>query len=825
MIYLRQLTDRTLTCRMPCKRGNGQHPVSFQATFEVKTFTERFNRPAALYLQKQKDDYFVKEGESDRDVSKRDDEEASIYDPVSKQDFCRSLLEKSKNGNSYSVSYEKAFKDVAGDQRWHGKGNSMQNCPAKLRATLCKGKYLDLDIQNCGPTILEQVCEKHEIECPLLSQYNSNREDMLTEFSPYLDRGEAKKLIIRLINGGSVQEHERNEVDGVDWLPRFIQETQKIRRKIAKEYPEIKNRYPATTPNLDSKVMSALLLSLENKVLEQYYHHFKTKGIIKDGQCVLIFDGLMVPDTKRNCEHLTEDFLWQASKHVKDSTGLLLTIRIKPFVEGYLLPADYETEPGNFSVIEAGDDQAAADILIKVAGDRLKKCQGRYLWRHSGCIYREGKQEVEDGIINLTKDVCIVVDAGGGKTSHYAKDTVKMNHCIQRVLADQSIRDDGFVERLWKSNLGYLAFKNGVYSFKERRLLTFKETEERGIYFTHDTGRDYTAEVDGKDTAALMHRVIAKFIPDESKREFFLGRLARAMAGHIEDKWWFTCMGRRNCGKGILCKLLDSAFGLFVQGTNAENLLAKDGVQDAAKAQSWLRPMEFKRLIYTNEQVQVGRKKIDGEMIKRICSNGDYIECRTNHTNEVQIRLQSSFMLFANDFAEVSPADAYQTMIGFKFDNEFHDQSEIDELKERGDAVPATWLPRDETIDEFIGRPEIIDAFTSLVFNAYKPDRQVPPLSVKEDTASIKGNASQSVEERFANLFIRGEKRDVLFYQEIQLELVERGMGKFSYGKIDDLIKIIYSIDPGQPSKENGQGKKQQGRGFSGLKINLDNYN
>jgi hypothetical protein len=744
---------------------------------------ETFNRPAALYLQRQPDGYFVKDGQSGHDVSKRGDEEASIYERVSEQDFCRSILEKSKNGDIYPMIYKKGLNDVAGNQRWFATGDSMQGCQSKLRDTLCKGKYIDVDMQNCGPTILEQLCKKYEIDCPVLSDYNKHRELRLEEFHVYMDRGKAKRFMIRILNGGSVQAAEREEVSGVVWLKDFIDELYKIRRRIAKEYPEIKGRYPVNTPNLDAKVVSAVMFAEENQILEEYYHYFKTTGIIKDGECVLSFDGLMVRDTKSNREHLTKDFLCKVSTHVAESRvqggygcvtdhkDLLLTIRIKAFGEGYLLPADYETVPENFFVIQVGDDQAAAKILVKAAGDRLVKCNGRYFWKHSGCIYREGEQEVIDGLLNLTKDVCIVVDNGFGKTSNYAKDTGKMKGCIKRVLADQSIRDDRFVEKLWLSNLGYLAYTNGVYSFKEFRLLTFEEAQERGIHFTQDTGRAYTAEAEVNRIVKeeLGRRIIALFLPDESQREFFFNSLCRALAGHIEDKRWFAAMGQRNCGKGILCKLLSYAFGLFVQGTNAENLLVKDGGSDAAKAKSWMKCLEFKRLVTTNEMPKGGRKIIDGEMIKQICSNGDYIECRTNHKDEVQIRLQSTFMFFFNDMLEINSADAWQTMVGFKFDNEFHDPSEIDELKERGDAVPATWLPMDQTIDEFIRRPEVIDAFTSVIFNAYTPDRNVPPLRVKEDTASIKGDASLSVEERFKNLIIRGEHKDILLYKQIQL--------------------------------------------------------
>jgi hypothetical protein len=190
------------------KRGKDEQPASFPGTFGVKTMHETIDRAAALWLQAQSDDY-EKDGQSGHDDLKGGDEEASIYDRVSVQDFCRSLLEKSKNGDVYPVIYKKGLNDFAQNGRWFRIGNSIQNCSSKLRNTLCKGIYIDVDMQNCGPMILQQLCKKYDIDCPSLSDYNQHREDRLNEFDPYLDRVQAKALMIRLLYGGSVQEEER----------------------------------------------------------------------------------------------------------------------------------------------------------------------------------------------------------------------------------------------------------------------------------------------------------------------------------------------------------------------------------------------------------------------------------------------------------------------------------------------------------------------------------------------------------------------------------------------------------------------------------------
>jgi len=323
----------------------------------------------------------------------------------------------------------------------------------------------------------------------------------------------------------------------------------------------------------------------------------------------------------------------------------------------------------------------------------------------------------------------------------------------------------------------------------------------------------------------LVTRVFEGFLPDVDQRKSLLNHLSRALAGHIEDKRWFVCMGMRNCGKGILCKLLMYAFGDFVQGTNAENLLVKDGhAQDAAKALSWMKDLEFKRITFTNE-MPVGKKTMDGDMIKKICSNGDWIEMRQNFKNESRIRSQSTLVVMVNDIPNVSPADAYQTMTAYKFDNEYHDISEFKELKERGVETPSNWLEMNHTTDEFIRQEGVIDAFTAFIFEAYTPERQVPPQRVKDDTNSIKGEASMSVQERFAEIIVEGEKTDVLFIKEIKVILEECGVGTFSSGKIDTLVKLEYNIDRAKRSRKDEHGKSVSDWGCKGLRINGQHYN
>jgi len=213
--------------------------------------------------------------------------------------------------------------------------------------------------------------------------------------------------------------------------------------------------------------------------------------------------------------------------------------------------------------------------------------------------------------------------------------------------------------------------------------------------------------------------------------------------------------------------------------------------------------------------------KFDGEMLKRLCSNGDVIECRKNYENETQIRLQTTALLFANDLPQVEPVDAYQTMLGFKFQSEFHDASDFTDAS---DPIQKTWRPMDHSIDAFIRQSAVIDAFVKLVLTHYTPDIQAPPDIVKIDTKSIKGTAAESLEERFKRLVqYTGNAKDVVFYQEIRNATEAAGMGRLSDTIIDSLVQKHYNLISYRPSKKV-DGHTKQDRGFKNLILCEDGY-
>ena len=896
---------------------------SFEDVFGEAHLRETFNRTAALYLLQHADEFGLSDPVAAHSWDPTSDHTFHTFAKGCPKEAIEQLLKRTANGQSSAqtcaqgaqtfeqsgaqngardptqsvlhVVYAKGKSDIDNSGRWYAQGSAnLQRLPKKLRATLLLGLYLDLDFENCGPTILLNLCERHEIGADSrlgtfgykwFRELVHNRASMLSEFGPGVTHDEAKQIVMQVVYGKTVaaicrdMPDKRQDLEAVDWLLELEGEVAQMYKELAAcdDYAEIRARYKHTG-NRDVKVVSSVLLALENKCLEQLCCFLHKKGILPLGEGVLCFDGIMVPDSPQNRARITDELLDEAAQDIAKHVRLATTLRIKnkPLGDGYELPDGYEqlvTEA--YFCVESGDDQTAARIIINAAGDRIKRCGDRFFCRDKGSvIVREGEKAVRDTIMNMTDHELVIMHSiPGGNVLHYSKST-KLQGCIPRILASPLIRDDGFSTQLWKKSLRHIAFTNGVWSFADQRLMTFEESLEKEIYFTCDTGRPFCnncsngnmrplqtpggavgsaqqtatatleallAAVAAADpvSAELHRRVIEPFLPDASQRAFFLNCVARAMAGDIRDKRWFMCLGLRNCGKGIFCKLLMYAFGLLSKTMLAENLLNRGAPQDAAKAQSWMVDHEFTRIAFSNELSKAGRNVVDGESVKRLCSNGDVIECRKNHQDEKQIRLQMTMFLFANDMPPVEPVDAFQTMIGFKFRSEFHEaadfadaaqSTEHDGHTKQSAAGPIqanaqkNWRVMDHSIDTFIEQPQVIDAFTQLVLAAYTPDIQAPPPVVQEDTKSIKGAAAESQEQRFARIMeCTRDQRDVLFYQEIRRTGEDAGMGRLSDSKIDSFVDKLYGLKPGRPSKMV-DGKLKQDRGFKGLSICYNGY-
>ena len=143
------------------------------------TLTEQFDQSKLYHLLNNKDEY------------------GAII--TKNEDLLKKYLYKSRN-NKISVYYKQKNKG----RYYADKQLSLQMIPSVIRKTISNNFYIDIDISNCHPVILSNICKKNNIKCDNLNKYILNRDIIIKRVSKLnnISKKEVKKIYLSLLNGG-----------------------------------------------------------------------------------------------------------------------------------------------------------------------------------------------------------------------------------------------------------------------------------------------------------------------------------------------------------------------------------------------------------------------------------------------------------------------------------------------------------------------------------------------------------------------------------------------------------------------------------------------
>jgi hypothetical protein len=168
--------------------------------------------------------------------------------------------------------------------RLFSKTSSLQNLNKKIRHTLSRDIYYDIDMVNAHPKLLEFYCKIHSISCPNLSQYISTREPILQGLmSSYkLTRDEAKQLVLTILNGGHKGKMCRNSFEGD-----FTEEMKLVRATICTLEPECNEKSLKKEYNQDGTCINYLMCQMENCILQLIVDYCLKKMLKLEPLCLM----------------------------------------------------------------------------------------------------------------------------------------------------------------------------------------------------------------------------------------------------------------------------------------------------------------------------------------------------------------------------------------------------------------------------------------------------------------------------------------------------------------------------------------------------------
>jgi phage/plasmid-associated DNA primase len=564
----------------------------------------------------------------------------------------------------YLHESEGGVKDVIYRRTDHGLGrlygqSSMQSFPRRIRHTVSRNKYWDIDIRNCQPHLLSQLCRKLGIQCSLLDRYVSKRESILVQtMAQYsVSKDDAKELYIRAVYGGTFKAWAQElcvEGDPLDFVTKFQLEMERIR-----DFYWIKfEQYHKLVKDKDHPKGSLLAIVLnieEDKILSEMVK-FEEKKYNRSVD-VLVFDGCQIQKDVSN--PLTTKELEDCAEWIEKKTGFKITLIEKPMNEYY---NDLDICKPLLHVICKNESDAAIELRKLHGQDLFKYCENT--------LYVYDKQS---GLWNCTEKAIHQQLLG-----QYA---VEMGHWLETINSWSKLYsmlqtlsgDATFLQRVHQSSLGKVLFRNGFYNFNTK---TFSSEFDPSIFFPFRIERDYNPI---RNTNHIEYVNLTLFVlPFSSKSTgtFIKQSLARAIAGCIRDKRIYFNIGPPNAGKGVLTDAMSESFGPYV-GTFNGGVLQCQADKDSSLRNKEFYENRWCRALFSNEMPM--NKPIDGIFLKVISSGGDKITGRKLFDNNSKFISHSTTFVNGNDRPKIVPADEATTfrLITTRFANTFELQPEI----------------------------------------------------------------------------------------------------------------------------------------------------
>lgn len=659
----------------------------------------------------------------------------------------------------HSCSY---IKTISGKGRYYKETNvnkrdyaSLQNCYSKVRRLIVDGNLVAIDMCNAHLEIIKNLAsilkidaEKYEVLNEYCIKRNSILEDVMRVFE--CDREVAKNYFIIILFGGSyntwiTSNYLLNKTHlKTEFMINFETAFDIIKYELNKL--DIMNGFKVLEKQVNKKknwqiektALAIFLQEIESKILTIMYQSLESKNCIIR---IPIHDAIWFEDCKNITNDGTSiDFLNELTQEIKNKIGLDIPLDYedtKPneddlkWFENHkdFYDANYkdkEVKNDKILIENSNDDEGASKIVINIYQKDIIRCNNIIIVKENDC-WTYDKEEVNRILSNMVVKSNIYFIGANDKYYSYSNAVSRQKNCVVAIRNSPLIKNDNdFIKNINIKNKTYLPYLNGIWSMNEKKLYSYDE--KPNIPFMFKINRNFPI-YNKEATDELCQRFINPIFPDKEEKDAIFNRLARSLAGHIEDKKWYSLSGPRNSGKSKLIKILQNAFGQFVSIFNANCLVYNphSPVAEPAKALMWVLSIWTSRLACASEIEGNDKTIMNGNLIKRIVSGGDVIKARGHYMSEVEIVPAFTPWFMCNQWYNVEPVDTCENLTQFTCPSKFVD---ADKLIKGCD----TFKLKDDTIDDFIQLDNIIDAFTLEILNNYSSISNLPPSIISFNT-------------------------------------------------------------------------------------------
>ena len=154
----------------------------------------------------------------------------------------------------------------------------------------------DIDMINCHPVILLNLCQKNKVKCNILKNYVENRNLILDSFGD--NRKTVKEMFSTILNGGFKDIYSEDSK-----INNYLKLLENKIIKIQKYFYLKDKRYLEKDYNYLGKNLSRIILEKENQILQTMINYFVSKRV---KIFILEYDGLKIytDDKSKHYKHL-----------------------------------------------------------------------------------------------------------------------------------------------------------------------------------------------------------------------------------------------------------------------------------------------------------------------------------------------------------------------------------------------------------------------------------------------------------------------------------------------------------------------------------------
>ena len=578
--------------------------------------------------------------------------------------------------------------------RWTG--SSMDS---NIRNLLYGNLYSDVDFVNCHPSITLCIFQYFNLPRDLTQEYVLHRDQVLQDLiyraggDVYLNRDEAKELLLRIFYGGKVSSWCKDHNTLLDNFKEYQNLKEEVRTNIISilnnrhlrfldicphdilQWAEGRRDSEGDSRDKYSKAWAYFCQELERRCLDVLIRNAISNGFIIGSK---IYDGVHLSrpgfSTRIDqCTELIQGFIPNWETAIQDHLGIRVRITVKEMKQDLTL---LESGPDSTPSVVV-DDAYAAEVFYKLLGNKVKKHYGDIyvfdnstgLWDrndskdqalfHAARSYREQLMVEEIVIDNEGKEHRKVHNYGG-----ISSKTRAMLCYFHKLVPDTQ-----FLHNL-DSSKGKLLWSNGIYDFATD---TFTLGFDPDIIFINRINRKYPEDrVSNEKVEFIKNLLFVKpfdTMKDDREKGLLAGKyllesVARSIYGDYYCKKFNICIGDANSGKGLLVDALKACFNTYVADYNGNNLLYNQQSCDEAKKNAWIADLLGKRIAFCNE-VKFGTSvssgglppRIDANLLKKLASGGDTIDVRKNYQDQTEMVNRCLMFFMCNDVPDIYPAN------------------------------------------------------------------------------------------------------------------------------------------------------------------------